>query len=147
MARILLVEDDLRIGAFVREGLQEAGYEVVWAQAGQEALDAARVQPADLIVLDLGLPDLDGMDVCRRMRTDDPDVVIVMLTARDEDMDVIAGLESGADDYVTKPFGMSVLLARTGAHLRRIPQRQDAFVVTDGDLQIEPASRRCLING
>jgi DNA-binding response OmpR family regulator len=147
MPRILLVEDDQRIGALVRAELQRSGHDVVWNLTGHQAVEVARVMLPDLVLLDLGLPDVDGIDVCRLLRAEHPDVVIVMLTARGDDMDVIAGLESGADDYVTKPFGMIVLLARVAAHLRRVPPHDDAPVFVDGDLVIDPASRRCLIAG
>jgi DNA-binding response OmpR family regulator len=143
---VLLVEDDRRIGSLVLAALREAAYDVVWSLTGGEAIAMARTLVPDLVVLDLGLPDLDGLEVCRMLRSAHAGAVIVMLTARGEDMDVIAGLESGADDYVTKPFGMTVLLARIQAHLRRYPPREDAEAIVDGDLLIDPAGRRCLID-
>jgi DNA-binding response OmpR family regulator len=145
MARVMLVEDDQRIGPLVVAALRAHGHEVCWTVSGGEALDAARRQPVDLVLLDLGLPDVDGIDVCRHLRRDQPETVIIMLTARGEDMDVITGLESGADDYVTKPFAMTVLAARVQAHLRRIPSLADADAICLGDLTIASGARRCTI--
>jgi DNA-binding response OmpR family regulator len=145
VARVLLVEDDQRIGPLVVTALSDHGHEVVWSTTGKGALEAARHQPVDLVLLDLGLPDVDGIDVCRTLRHEQPETVIIMLTARGEDMDVITGLESGADDYVTKPFGMTVLQARVQAHLRRIPALAGADVLRLGDLEIAPGARRCTI--
>lgn len=125
--------------------LREHGHEVHWSTTGGEALDEARRQPVDLVLLDLGLPDVDGIDVCRTLRREQTEAVIIMLTARGEDMDVITGLESGADDYVTKPFGMTVLQARVQAHLRRIPALAGADLLRLGDLEIAPGARRCTI--
>ncbi|MDQ1287878.1 MAG: hypothetical protein QG622_1443 [Actinomycetota bacterium] len=141
----MLVEDDRRIGPLVVSALREYGHEVHWSTTGGEALDTTRTRPVDLVLLDLGLPDIDGVDLCRRLRRDHPETVIIMLTARGEDMDVITGLESGADDYVTKPFGMTVLQARVQAHLRRIPSLAGVDVIRLGDLEIAPGARRCTI--
>ena len=148
MARLLLVEDDRRIGALVLAALKEQGHEAAWCQTGRAAIEAGRAGGWDLVVLDLGLPDIDGTQVCRVLRSELPEAVIVMLTARGEDMDVITGLEAGADDYVTKPFGMTVLLARIRAHLRRLPAwAVDADLLRCGDLEIEPGARRCTLGG
>ena len=141
----MLVEDDARIGPLVVRALREHGHDVLWNTTGGEALETARRQGVDLVLLDLGLPDIDGIDVCRELRREQPEMVIVMLTARGEDMDVITGLESGADDYVTKPFGMTVLQARVQAHLRRLPALGGAEVLRLGDLEIAPSARRCTI--
>ncbi|HEY6795364.1 MAG TPA: response regulator transcription factor [Kineosporiaceae bacterium] len=147
MARVMLVEDDQRIGPLVVSALRDHGHEATWSTTGKEAIEVARNGPLDLVLLDLGLPDIDGIDVCRVLRAEQPDVVIVMLTARGEDMDVIIGLESGADDYITKPFGMTVLQARVRAHLRRLPDSLDVDVYRSGDLDISPGARRCAIAG
>jgi DNA-binding response OmpR family regulator len=141
----LLVEDDQRIGPLVVTALGEHGHEVLWSTTGGGALEATRQHPVDLVLLDLGLPDVDGIDVCRILRQEQPETVIIMLTARGEDMDVITGLESGADDYVTKPFGMTVLQARVQAHLRRIPALAGVDVLRLGDLEIAAGARRCTI--
>jgi DNA-binding response OmpR family regulator len=143
----MLVEDDQRIGPLVLSSLREHGHEAYWCATGVQALETARTTPLDLVLLDLGLPDVDGIDICRILRSELPDVVILMLTARDEDMDVITGLESGADDYITKPFGMTVLQARVRAHLRRLPAWTDVDVLRSGDLEIQPGARRCSIAG
>jgi DNA-binding response OmpR family regulator len=142
----MLVEDDQRIGPLVVSALREDGHDTWWTLLGEEAIDVARSTALDLVLLDLGLPDIDGLEVCQVLRAEQPDVVIIMLTARGEDMDVITGLESGADDYVTKPFGMTVLQARVRAHLRRLPAG-DADALGSGDLEIHPGARRCTIAG
>ena len=148
MARLLLVEDDRRIGSLVLTALRDQGHEASWCETGRSAIEAARAEAFDLVLLDLGLPDIDGTQVCRVLRSELPEAVIVMLTARGEDMDVITGLEAGADDYVTKPFGMTVLLARVRAHLRRLPAwAPDAEVLRCGDLEVEPGARRCTLGG
>ena len=148
MARLLLVEDDPRIGSLVLTAVREDGHDTQWCRTGRSALDTARSGALDLVLLDLGLPDIDGTQVCRVLRSEQPEAVIIMLTARDEDMDVITGLEAGADDYVTKPFGMTVLLARVRAHLRRLPAwGADTEVLRCGDLDVEPGARRCTLGG
>ena len=143
----MLVEDDPRIGPLVVSSLRDHGHETVWCVTGKDAVDVAGGSVLDLVLLDLGLPDMDGVDVCRVLRAEQPDIVIVMLTARGEDMDVITGLESGADDYITKPFGMTVLQARVRAHLRRLPHAGDVDMMRCGDLEIFPGARRCTIAG
>jgi len=143
----MLVEDDQRIGPLVVSALREHGHDASWSVTGADAIEVARSTTLDLVLLDLGLPDIDGIDVCRVLRAEQPDVVIIMLTARGEDMDVITGLESGADDYVTKPFGMTVMQARVRAHLRRLPDAVDLEVLRSGDLEIQPGARRCTIGG
>ena len=130
MARVLVVEDDETIGDALNTSLRAHGHDVRWERTGAARLDAAAV-PADLVLLDLGLPDLDGVEVCRRLRARLPAAVIVMLTARTDEMDVVVGLEAGADDYLTKPVRLAELHARIRAHLRR-----DAAVTG-----AEPASR------
>ena len=119
MTLLLVVEDDEEIGALLSRGLHAAGHQVHWRRDGRSALADVQVERPDLVVLDLGLPDMDGVDLCREIRAAAPGTVIVMLTARNEEMDVVSGLESGADDYLTKPFRHAELLARIQAHLRR----------------------------
>lgn len=150
MARLLLVEDDETIGQALLTSLTSHAHDVVWAPTGRRALDAAARDDFDLVLLDLGLPDLDGVAVCREMRTRRPDTVIVILTARDEEMDVIIGLEAGADDYLTKPVRLAELHARLRAHLRRTettlrPGAPDRAVL--GDLVIDVARRQVTIAG
>jgi DNA-binding response OmpR family regulator len=139
MARVLVVEDEPNIAEFIRRGLTYKGYEVEVAHTGEEALDLAWERPADLVILDLMLPGIDGIEVCRRLRAAG-DVAIIVLTARDKIDDKVEGLEAGADDYVTKPFAFEELLARVRAALRpRSPAREEVLKV--GDLVIRSASR------
>jgi DNA-binding response OmpR family regulator len=115
---ILVVEDDRVIADGLIHELTAHGYATRLARTGREAIDMARSTPPDAVLLDLGLPDLDGVHVCRTLRVDMPTIPIVILTARDADVDVVVALDAGATDYVTKPFSSHVLLARLRAHLR-----------------------------
>ncbi len=117
-ARILVLDDDEQIRATLRRGLLYAGFDVSMAASADEALDRALESPPDLAILDIMLPGVDGLEVCRRLREDRPDLPIIMLTARDSVSDRVKGLDIGADDYVVKPFAMEELLARVRAHLR-----------------------------
>ena len=137
-ARVLVVEDDPDIGDVVRRSLRREGYDVRLASDGSEALDEAAVFEPDAVVLDLGLPKLDGIEVSRRLRADG-DVPILMLTARDSVDSRVEGLDSGADDYLVKPFDLQELLARVRALLRRRPPRGSASLVL-GDLKLNPAT-------
>src|SRR5881275_2327402 len=101
MADLLLIEDDEVIGAALASGLDSHGHTVAWERTGHGALSAAERRPFDLVLLDLGLPDLDGVEVCRRLRLSLPGAVLVILTARQDEIDVVVGLEAGADDYLT----------------------------------------------
>ena len=134
-----MVEDDNEIAGALRRSLRLEGYDVRIAGDGEEALSESNVFEPDLVVLDLGLPRLDGVEVCRRLR-EDGDVPILMLTARDGVGDRVAGLDSGADDYLVKPFEREELLARLRALLRRRPPRGSAFL-TVGDLRLNPDTR------
>src|SRR5690242_8715969 len=137
--RVLIVEDDIDIADVLRRSLRNEGYEVRTSADGIEALDVAAGFVPDLVVLDLGLPGLDGVEVCRRLRSES-DVPILMLTARAETEDRVTGLDSGADDYLPKPFERSELLARIRALLRRRPPRGSASIVV-GDLMLNPDTR------
>ncbi|HEY5816523.1 MAG TPA: response regulator transcription factor [Solirubrobacterales bacterium] len=137
--RVLVVEDDEAIADVLRRSLRNEGYEVRTCGDGIEALDAAVGFAPDLVVLDLGLPRLDGVEVCRRLRAEG-DVPILMLTARAETEDRVGGLDSGADDYLVKPFERVELLARIRALLRRRPPR-GAAALQVGDLSLNPATR------
>ena len=117
MARIVLVEDDPTISEPLTRALGREGYEVEWFGTGQGGVGAAH--SADLLILDLGLPDIDGVEVARRVRDQGLTVPILMLTARADEVDLVVGLDAGADDYVTKPFRLAELLARVRALLRR----------------------------
>ncbi|MGC1165660.1 MAG: response regulator transcription factor [Solirubrobacterales bacterium] len=137
--RVLVVEDDADIADVLRRSLRNEGYEVKTSADGVDALDVAAGFVPDLVVLDLGLPRLDGIEVCRRLRQDG-DVPILMLTARAETEDRVTGLDSGADDYLVKPFERQELLARIRALLRRRPPRGTASIEV-GDLQLNPDTR------
>ncbi|KUM98475.1 two-component system response regulator [Streptomyces cellostaticus] len=146
--RILVVEDDDTIGRHLETGLRGNGYVPTWSRTGTSALAEATRTAYDAVLLDLGLPDLDGLDLARTLRARFPDLLIVILTARTDDIDVIAGLDAGADDYLVKPFSLTVLLARLRAHLRRqttTPQPQQPLRI--GDLVIDTTARRCTLHG
>ncbi|MCL2551942.1 MAG: response regulator transcription factor [Actinomycetia bacterium] len=147
--RVLVIEDDDTIGRHLHAGLRGSGYAATWCRTGSSGLAEAGLTRHDAVLLDLGLPDVDGMDVARHLRADHPDLLIVILTARSDEIDVIAGLDAGADDYLVKPFTLSVLLARLRAHLRRRPAGSPAesAPIRLGDLTVDPASRRCLVAG
>ena len=137
MKTVLVVEDEPQIAQIVRDYLQHAGFVVVTTADGVEAVTLARQRRPDLVVLDLGLPHLDGLDVARRLRRD-TDIPIIMLTARVEESDRLLGLEVGADDYVTKPFSPRELVARVRAVLRRVePAGSQADILRRADLLID----------
>jgi two-component system response regulator RegX3 len=137
--RVLVVEDERAIAEPLAEGLRREGFEVEWASTGGAALEAAGT---DVVLLDLRLPDMDGLDVCRRLR-ERSDVPIIVVTARGEESDRVAGLELGADDYVVKPFGLRELIARIRAVTRRgrISPREDGTRRV-GELEVDPRTRR-----
>jgi len=146
---ILVVEDESSIASFVSLYLKNAGYAVKTAATGSDALTAVAAHEPALIVLDLMLPDIDGIEVCKRIRQSS-DVPILMLTARDEDVDKIIGLEVGADDYLTKPFNPRELVARVKSILRRsVPDRREAEpkVLKHGDLEIDAGRRTAKVAG
>ncbi|OYN77927.1 response regulator transcription factor [Mycolicibacterium sphagni] len=148
MAQLLLVEDDKTIGKLLADGLQTNGHHVTWSRTGLTALREAERRNFDLGLLDLGLPDLDGVEVCRQLRATQPGCVLVILTARDAEIDAVVGLDAGADDYLTKPFRYAELLARIRAHLRRGPvpaAPAESHVI--GELVVEPAARMCTFAG
>ena len=143
---ILIVEDEESISSFVKLYLEREGFQVTIAPTGVEAL-ASFEEKVDLVTLDLMLPDMDGLEICRQIRAKST-VPIIMLTARDEDIDKIVGLEVGADDYVTKPFNARELVAR----IKSILRRANAPVKTSkrlecGHIQIDAARRECLVDG
>ena len=146
MKTILVVDDELKITRLLRDYLQQAGFRVVTASDGPGALASARTERPDLIVLDLGLPGLDGLDVTRTLRKSS-DVPIIMLTARAEEADRIVGLELGADDYLVKPFSPKELVARVRAVLRRVDASVEApDLVRAGDLEIDTTRRTVNVN-
>jgi two-component system OmpR family response regulator len=142
--RVMLVEDEANIAAIVRAYLEREGFAVLWVRSGEHALAELSRHPLSLIVLDIGLPGIDGFDVCRRVGGRIP---IIMLTAREEEADRVAGLESGADDYVAKPFSPRELTARVKAVLRRSKGSQPASdTVTLGPLVLSRAAREVVMD-
>ena len=145
--RVLVVEDDDTIGRHLQTGLRGNGYAPTWSRTGSAALTEATQSSYDVLLLDLGLPDMDGLDVARDLRTRRPDLLIIVLTARTDDIDVIAGLDAGADDYLAKPFSLSVLLARLRAHLRRrAVASPPPEPVRLADLVLDVSARRCTLH-
>lgn len=138
--RILVADDDPKMLSLMRRGLSFDGYTVDLAADGEEALKSARDNRPDLVVLDVMLPGLDGVEVCRRLRAGDPGLPILMLTARGRVPDRVAGLDAGADDYLVKPFAFDELLARIRALLRRVGAREEAFLHF-ADLSLDPSTR------
>ena len=138
--RILVIEDDSGVADALKRGLAYEGYVVDVASTGKEGLEAARERLPDLIILDVGLPDVDGLEVCRRLRSVDNQLPVLMLTARDSVLDQILGLDTGADDYLTKPFVFDVLFARVRACLRR-HEACGNDVLRYEDLSLDTATR------
>ena len=143
---VLLVEDDSSIGNLLRAYLTRQGYRVLWVRSGEEALAELGRHPVRIVLLDIGLPGIDGFDVCREVRGRSR-VPIVMLTARDEEADRVAGLEVGADDYVAKPFSPRELVARMKAVLRRSEQPAESKVLTLGDVMLDRDAREVTVDG
>jgi two-component system OmpR family response regulator len=139
--RLLVVEDEPKLAALVARGLREEGYAVDVAERGEDALWMAHAAPYDAILLDVMLPGADGFDVCRRLRSEAVWSPILMLTARDAVGDRVTGLDSGADDYLPKPFAFDELLARVRALVRRAPTERPA-VLEVGSLRLDPAAHR-----
>jgi two-component system alkaline phosphatase synthesis response regulator PhoP len=147
MKTILVVDDEPAIVRLARDYLEHAGFAVIVAGDGQAALREARTRRPDLIVLDIGLPGLDGLDVTRELRRDSS-LPIIMLTARAEESDKLVGLELGADDYVTKPFSPKELVARVRAVLRRVEGMRGAReIVRAGSIELDVARMRVLVDG
>ena len=151
MPRVLVVDDDLTVAEVVLGYLRRDGFEAAHAADGLAALAIAAAAPPDLVVLDLMLPGIDGLEVCRRLRAERPDLPVVMLTARGEEEDRIAGLEVGADDYVVKPFSPRELALRVRSVLRRTEQRtapdSAATLLVDGDLRVDTGARTVTLDG
>src|SRR4051812_22364819 len=151
-ARVLLVEDDEAIGSELAEALAAHGYDTGWVTRGHDAIDELTRQAPDLILLDLGLPDTDGVTLCRRLRATRNETVIVVLTARTQEFEGVVAPDARADDYLTKPFRLTELMARLRAHLRRRAQRPDEHdgrddrYITVGRLRLDLAARRVTID-
>jgi two-component system alkaline phosphatase synthesis response regulator PhoP len=149
--KILVVDDEEDIRELVRYNLDREGYRVTVAGSGEEALKLIGAKPPDLIVLDLMLPGIDGLSVCRELKKDSrtAHIPIVMLTVKGEESDIVIGLELGADDYITKPFSPKVLLARLKAVLRRRKTEpiSESDIVTAGDLVIHPGRHEVMVQG
>ena len=145
-AKILVVDDEPQIRRIMRTTLTAEGYAVYDARSGEEALDAVREQRFDLVLLDVNMPGMGGLEACRSIRSTS-DTAIIMLTVRSAEEDKVAALDAGADDYVTKPFGMPELLARIRAALRRLPVSSDAALIRAGDLEINPTTRTVKVSG
>lgn len=146
MTAVLLAEDDEAIAAPLSRALGREGYEVTVEQSGSGTLERALSGSFDLLILDLGLPGMDGLEVCRQLRVGGSDLAVLMLTARTDEVDFVVGLDAGADDYVGKPFRLAELMARVRALMRRRGGPEDSAVEV-GDLRLEPAARRVLAGG
>lgn len=149
---VLVVEDEEDILELIKYNLEKENYRVTCVATGEEAIKSARSRLPDLMLLDLMLPGVDGLEVCRRLKGDPvtANVPIVMVSAKGEDTDVVSGLELGADDYVTKPFSPKILLSRVKAVIRRkktAPAVDDASVIQTGDLAIHPGRHETLVRG
>lgn len=148
---ILLVEDEAEIASFIRQGLSEEGYTVTWAVEGEKALELLDAEPIDLVLLDIRLPGISGIDVLKALRERHMDLPVMMLTALDAVEDRVSGLRAGADDYLPKPFNFEELLARIEALLRRagdhIGQDPEAHVLQEGALRLDMAAHTCTCHG
>jgi len=143
---VLVVEDEQSIGALVRTYLEREGFRVVWARSGEEGLVELERHPVRLVILDIGLPGMDGLEVCRKIRARSA-IPLLMLTARDEEPDRVAGLELGADDYVAKPFSPRELVARVKAILRRAEPQGEEDVLELGDVVLRRNAREVEVGG
>ena len=145
-AKILVIDDDQKIATMVKRGLTFEGYEVVVANNGREGLMEILEQPPELIILDVMMPGIDGLEVCRRIRKDG-NIPILMVTGRDSVADRVKGLETGADDYLVKPFAFEELVARVKALLRRTDKNNTGDFIQFSDLTLDLASRLAIRNG
>ncbi len=149
MTAVLLVEDDERISEPLIRVLRAEGLDVEHAATGNDAIAAVENSRPDLLLLDLTLPDLDGLDVCRRVRAEHPDLPIIMLTARADEVDVIVGLNAGADDYIAKPFRLAELVARIRARLRAASAAAESNApagrLTGAGIELDVQARRCFV--
>jgi len=146
LMRVLVVEDDLMIGESLSEALQDEAYTVDWVKDGRQAILTLKVQPYDIILLDLGLPEVDGMGVLNAIRDAKIETPVLILTARDQLKDRIAGLDSGADDYVVKPFELGEVFARMRVLIRRSQGKADNQVAV-GNLSLDNVHKRVMMDG
>jgi DNA-binding response OmpR family regulator len=146
MTRILIAEDEPQIASFIRRGLESAGYETELAEEGDRALEIALSGEVDLVLLDIGLPEMDGFEVLRALRADGSALPVIMLTARTSTRDTVDGLESGANDYIPKPFAFEELLARVRSRLRESAPRR-GFILRQDDVEIDLLARRATVGG
>ena len=144
--RILVIDDELQIRKLLRVSLSAHGYQIEEAATAGDGITMTTMTKPDMIILDLGLPDMDGKEVIKKIR-EWSQVPIIILTARDQEQEKIEALDAGADDYVTKPFGVGELMARMRVSLRRAAQSEDEPVITCGDLSIDLALRRVSVEG
>ena len=147
MTDVLLAEDDEAIAAPLSRALGREGYTVTVERTGPDALARALGGSFDLLILDLGLPGMDGLEVCRQIRASTAELAVLMLTARTDEVDFVVGLDAGADDYVSKPFRLAELMARVRALLRRRGHTAEDTPIEVGGLRLEPAARRVLLDG
>ena len=147
MTDVLLAEDDEAIAAPLSRALGREGYTVTVERTGPDALARALGGTFDLLILDLGLPRMDGLEVCRQIRASTSELAVLMLTARTDEVDFVVGLDAGADDYVSKPFRLAELMARVRALLRRRGPTAEDTPIEVGGLRLEPAARRVLLDG
>jgi DNA-binding response OmpR family regulator len=146
MARVLIVEDDASVGRSLAAALEADRFPVEWVTSAAGAIEAVTREAPIVVLLDLGLPDADGVDLCRHLRELAPEARVVMLTARREEIDVVVGLDAGADDYIVKPFRLAELLARLRAHMRRSTEDRGTRIVV-GDVDLDLGARRAYAAG
>ncbi|MGX1701843.1 response regulator transcription factor [Microbacterium sp. NPDC055357] len=146
MTTILIIEDEPHIAAFIARGLKTAGYDTILVEDGAEGLEAALSGAADLVLLDIGLPTMDGLEVLRELRARATGIPVIMLTARSSTRDTVEGLDAGASDYVAKPFTFDELLARVRSRLRESAQ-QTGMLVSHGDVVLDVLARRVTVAG
>jgi len=152
---ILIVEDDVELRGVLSQRLEESGYRVTSVDNGRRALESVHEEIPDLVLLDVMIPEVDGLEVCRQLRAEYPLIYVIMLTARSEEMDRVVGLEVGADDYVTKPFSLSELVARVRSALRRIRLTEEESqkdgstpeIFSFSGIEIDTMRRRVDVNG
>ncbi len=145
--KLLIIEDETTILELLKAGLKYEGYQVFGAETGKEGIAILEKEDIDLLILDIMLPDIDGFELCKRIRAKGFDLPILMLTAKKEIQDRVAGLDAGADDYLTKPFSFEELVARVRALLRRYGKKQESRIITKGNLSINLETREVTLSG